>query len=107
MMKMNYMKKILEQMRTRPRMYLGDHKIGNLSAYITGYMYRLFQEEDTIPEFYPGFQEYIEIKYNVTTGQHWSKILDFYSDSEEEALKKFFQHLDEYTKMDEDGGKNS
>ena len=104
---MNFMKKILEQMRIRPGMYLGDCKLDNLSAFINGYMYRLFQEEDIIPEFYPGFQEYIAKKYSVTTGQHWSKILDFYSDSEEEALKKFFQHLDEYTEMDENGEKNS
>ena len=104
---MNYMKDVLYEMRNRPIVYLGKNEIEYLYAYINGYMYWLFQEEDTIPEFYPGFQEYIETKYNVTTGQHWSKILDFYSESEEEALKKFFQHLDEYTQIDENGKKNN
>lgn len=103
---MNYMKEILSEMKIRPRMFLGENKLEYLHAFINGYMYRKFQEEDIRPEFYPGFQEYIEKFYDVTAGQHWSKIIDFYSDTEEEALQKFFGHLDEYTKMDEDSQKN-
>ena len=53
---MNYMKDVLYEMRNRPIVYLGKNEIEYLYAYINGYMYRLFQEEDTIPEFYPGFQ---------------------------------------------------
>lgn len=104
---MNYMKIILNEMKIRPGMFLGERNLKNLYAFMNGYMYRIFQEEDIVPEFYPGFQEYIETKYNVTTGQHWSKILDFYSYSEEEALKKFFQYLDEYTQIDENREKNN
>lgn len=98
---MNFMRSILAEMRTRPGMWLGECTMENLYVFMNGYMYQRFQEQDIIPEFYLGFQEYIEKKYNVITRQHWSKILNFYSDSEEEALKKFFQHLDEYTKIDE------
>lgn len=98
---MNYMKEVLNEVKVRPGMYLNDRKLENLYAFINGYMYRKFQEQDTIPEFYPGFQKFITDKYNVTTGQHWTKIIDFYSDSEKEALDKFFLHLDEYSKIDE------
>ena len=37
----------------------------------------------------------------LSTGQHWSKIITFYSDSDEEALTKFFKHLDTYTEIEE------
>lgn len=75
---MNYMKELLAQVKIRPSMHLGDCKLENLCALMNGYMYRMFPEEETIPEFYPGFQSYIENKYNITTGQHWSKILLFF-----------------------------
>lgn len=100
---MNYMLGILDEMRIHPGMYLGERSLENLHAYMNGYMYRIFQEEDIVPEFYPGFQEYVAELYGVTTGQHWTRILDFYSSSEGEALAKFFQHLDEYTELDEGG----
>lgn len=102
---MNYMKEILSQLKIRPGMFLGNSNVDNLYAFINGYMYRIFQEDDTIPEFYPGFQKYIEEEYNVKTGLHWTKILDFYSDNEEEAMKKFFFHLDEFTKIEESNSK--
>ena len=71
---MNYMKEVLSEIRQRPGMYISDLKLQNLHAFMNGYMYRLFQGEDIVPEFYPGFQEYIENLYHVTTGQHWSKL---------------------------------
>ncbi|MCB6611097.1 hypothetical protein V3C10_14455 [[Clostridium] symbiosum] len=98
---MNYMKEKLDQLRIRPGMYIQDVTLQNLHAFMNGYMYRIFQDEDIVPEFYPGFQEYIEDVYHITTGQHWSKIITFYSDSDEEALTKFFEHLDTYTEIEE------
>ena len=99
---MNYMKEILSQIKIRPGMFLADCNLENLYAFMNGYMYRIFQEKDIVPEFYPGFQEYIEKKFDINTGQHWAKILDFYSDSEEEALKNFFLYLEEYTRIEEE-----
>lgn len=98
---MNHMKKILSEVKVRPGMYLSDCKLENLYVFMNGYMYQLFQEDDIVPEFYPGFQQYIEDVYNVTTGQHWSKIIDFFSNNEKEAFDKFFQYLEEYTEIDE------
>lgn len=95
------MKDILNKMKERPCMYIYECKLENLYAFMNGYMYRIFQEDDIVPEFYPGFQEYIESEYGVTTGQHWTKIVDFYSNTEKEALDKFFQHLEDYTEIDE------
>ena len=100
---MNYIKKHLEELRIRPTMYIHEVNLQNLQAFMNGYMYRIFQDEDIVPEFYPGFQEYIEGIYHVTTGQHWSKIITFYSDSDQEALIKFFEYLDAYTEIEENG----
>lgn len=97
---MNYMKQILNEMRERPGMYIYECNLENLYAFMNGYMYQIFQEEDIVPDFYPGFQKYIEETYKVTTGQHWAKIINFYADSEKEALDKFFLHLEEFTEID-------
>lgn len=97
---MNYMKEILSEMRKRPGMYISECNLDNLRVFMNGYMYQIFQEDDIVPEFYAGFQEYIEEIYHIKTGQHWTKILNFYSDSEKEAFDKFFLHLEEFTKMD-------
>lgn len=98
---MNYMKDILNSIKERPGMYIYECNLENLYAFINGYMCRIFQEDDLVPEFYPGFQEYIEGVYNVTTGQHWTKIIEFYTNNDNEALDKFYQHLEEYTAIDE------
>jgi hypothetical protein len=94
------MEKVLEHIKLRPRMHLIDPSLENLYILIRGYMYQLHQEEDIIPEFYPGFQEYIEKVYGVTTGQHWSKIIIFHSENKNESLERFFRHLEEYTEID-------
>lgn len=98
---MNYMKDILNEIKKRPGMYLNEYKLENLYAFMNGYMYRIFEEDDFIPEFYSGFQEYIEELYNVKTGQHWTKIINFFSNNEKEALDKFFQHLEKFTEVNE------
>ena len=95
------MKDVLSQLRLRPGMYLVDCKLENLHAFMNGYMYQIFQEDDIVPEFYPGFQEYIEERYHIKTGQHWTKILDFYSDNAKEAFDRFFLHLEKFTDIDE------
>lgn len=97
---MNYMEEILVDLKKRPGLYATDEKLEHLRAFINGYMYRKFQDTDDIPEFYPGFQKYVEEFYHVTTGQHWSKIIDFYSNSHHEAMNKFFQHLDAFTECE-------
>lgn len=97
---MNYMQGILKKIKERPAMYIYECNLESLYAFMNGYMYRIFQNDDIVPEFYPGYQEFIEDKYNVTTGQHWTKILDFFSENKKEALNKFFQHLEEYAEID-------
>lgn len=93
-------------MQKRPGMYLYECNLENLHAFMNGYMYQIFQEEDIVPEFYPGFQEYIEDIYHVQTGQHWTKIIDFFTNDGKEAVNQFFQYLEKYTEMDENNQKN-
>jgi hypothetical protein len=96
------MKEILSHIKLRPNMILNESTLENLNAFMNGYMYRIFQVDDVIPEFYPGFQKYIEEFYNDTTNQHWSKIISINSKSEKAAFDRFFMHLEEYTKIDAD-----
>jgi hypothetical protein len=93
------MKDILDQIKLRPKMIINERRLENLHAFMNGYMYCIFQEDDIITDFYPGFQEYIEQYYKVSTGQHWSEIINYYSNNEE-AFEKFFRHLEEYSEIE-------
>ncbi|EFS6816345.1 hypothetical protein HW135_002891, partial [Listeria monocytogenes] len=50
------------------------------------------------------FQKWVEKKYDVTTGQNWYRIINFYSEKEDDAIKVFYQLLDEF--LVETTGKN-
>lgn len=96
---MNYMKEILSHIELRPNMILNECTLENLYAFINGYMYCIFQADDIVPDFYPGFQEYIEKIYSIAADLHWSVIINLNSKSEKEAFDKFFRHLEEYTQI--------
>jgi hypothetical protein len=102
---MNYMKEILYQVKVRPGAFLNDVTLENLYAFMNGCMYQIFQKEDIVPEFYPGFQEYIEEIYNTNTKQHWTKMIDFYSENKKAVVEKFFEHLEKYTEIEESNRK--
>ena len=51
-------------------------------------------------------RDYIQNKYNIQTSQNWSRIIEFFSRTDEEAFDTFYRLLDEfleqnsnYTKM--------
>lgn len=94
---MNIIDEIISSVRKRPRFYLYSPYLERLNIFINGCMAYIneINGEDTF-EFYPGFQEFVAKKYEIKIPAHWSKIIIFVSDSEEEALYKFFELLDEY-----------
>ncbi len=86
---------LLDIIRKLPKLYLGKPSLECLGAFISGYI-SCMDVEDTNGhfDFYPGFHEFIEQKYNVKLAKSSIEIIDFFSSSEKEAFYKFFELLD-------------
>ncbi len=90
---------LLGSIKKRPGMYLGTASITRLDMLLRGYS--LARREVGTPATEPekefeGFQEWLQEKYGIKTGQSWSKIILFHSIDEPEALAKFFELYKEY-----------
>lgn len=88
---------ILQQIRKRPKMFLARCSLKYLNTFLNGYVKCM---NHTDPEcnykFYPGFQEFIQKRYNITTEKHWVDIIEFYNLDDEIAFEEFFKLLDEF-----------
>ena len=93
---------LVERIRERPIIYLGERKLERLQAFLNGYVMR---EQEINPDchndFLRGFQEYVSAYYRVETTQGWCRIIQFFSASEEEAFQTFFQRYDEFVGLQE------
>ncbi|WP_025744100.1 hypothetical protein [Aquimarina pacifica] len=90
---MSQIVKILNEIKSKPAMYIGRSSIFCLRAYLFG-CYRSLPKEDI--EFLNDFQSWIENKYKIDTSHSWADILHFYSTDEQDALKLFFNEFDEF-----------
>jgi len=92
---------LIEKIKSRPAMYIGDNKISSFRSYIDGYSSALkihgIKFESTFPPFWY-FHEWVMQKYNwreSTTG--WNNIIlkeNNYDD--EKSLTIFFELFDEF-----------
>ena len=88
---------LLLTVKKRPKLYFRKLSLKHLHVFINGCIACMNHLEcDKNHEFYPGFQEFIQRKYNVNFPKHWSSIIEFYCFDEEKAFYKFFDLLDEF-----------
>lgn len=59
-------------------------------------------EQNETNNFLQGFQEWIQIKYDITSSHHWSSIINFYASDEAEAFDLFYKHLEEFLSLDKE-----
>jgi hypothetical protein len=93
---------LLERIRKRPSMYLGQASITHLRACLSGY--NLARRELGISateqdQRFLEFQDWIRQKFRVTSEQSWDKIILFYSEDERSALEQFFQMWEEFCSL--------
>ena len=89
---MSEFKKLLEEIKEKPALYLGEKSITNLYIFLQGYGFArrqlnipLLAEEKVFRNFQPWLQE----RLNLQTSQSWSKmILSTYPN--EDAFARFF-----------------
>ena len=96
---MNDIVKRLFEIKEKPGAYIGRKSLTYLFFYILGYHDREYDIGKSVPRLLPGFQEFIQERYKITSCHDWASIILFYSSSEEEAFDRFFELLDEYWTM--------
>lgn len=90
---------LLEKIRARPAMWLGEKDLTRLELLLRGYQLREMEREPGYVQnnsFWYGFCRYVEDYYHVKSAQGWRRIIEFYSSSREDAFDTFFQRYDEY-----------
>lgn len=101
--KHEYLYHLLERIKQRPGMYIGQCSITRLNMLLVGYsqarmelgLPRTEQEKS-----FDHFQEWIQNKYNVTASQGWDSIILANSTDEKDAFYKFFQLFEQFTKQE-------
>ncbi len=90
---------LIEKIKKAPSMYLGQHSIICLQAFLSGYSIAKYtggQEITAQDRDFMEFPEWIRKKFNVQTSQSWANIILFYSEDERKALDKFFDLFAEF-----------
>lgn len=98
--KNEYLYNLLERIKQKPGMYLGNCSITRLNMLLVGYsqarmeleLPRTVQEQE-----FDQFQEWIQHKYNISDSKGWDSIILLNSTDEKEAFYKFFQLFDEFS----------
>lgn len=68
-----------------------------LHAFMSGYVVcKNYIDQEAHYDFYPGFYNYIQDKYNILLTLCDMDIIEFNCSSEEEAFEQYFILLDEY-----------
>ena len=91
---------IINNIKSKPGMYIGQPTIANLFMFLVGYKTARRElgikttEEEMI--FYKEFQPWLQKRFEIETVNSWAKIISFYTINEKEAFNSFFDLFDEF-----------
>jgi hypothetical protein len=90
---------ILDKIRERPAMYMGEHSLSAMYHFINGFYMAHNHETLEIPSF-DGFNDFVGEYYGKSTTAGWKNlILADHFGNEEEALRRFYEILDDFRAM--------
>lgn len=91
---------LLKKLHERPGVYIGKKSLERLTMFISGYLQCMHERDSNDPDFLPGFQKFVEVYYNLTDNpfvfRHWSEIISFFNETEEESFETFYKLLNDF-----------
>jgi len=101
----SYMLDLLNEMRRRPiAIYVGRTSLSKLSDFLHGYDYAVWRlgvsEKDSLLE---EFRDWIQHRFG-TTKKSWEELIRLDSTTEEGAVKRFWELLDEFLQQRQGAG---
>jgi hypothetical protein len=100
---MNGLFEILDKIKARPGMYLGNPSVENLFIFLVGYKTarRELGIEPTEAElrFYTEFQPWLQKQFDIKTENSWASLIQFYATNQQEAFDRFFELLELFQRL--------
>ena len=93
---------LLQKIRETPQLFIGKPSLERLASFIYGYACNENEIDNKINNLFFKFQGYIEKYYDIQSTQNWAKIIDFFCSTKEEAFYRFYEHLDEFLKENDE-----
>lgn len=96
---------LIDRIRPRPAMYLGENSVSLLRAFLGGYMAAAFECEASFVEENPPFREFhnwvaMKFGYFESTSGWANMLLAVENGDEAKALERFFVYLDDFKKRE-------
>ena len=94
-----YFYEMLQRIKQRPGMFLGQCSITRLRAFLDGYMGS--RSDLGLPPTqqeleFNQFQEWVQTRFKISSSHGWDSIILFYSADERDALNNFFELFDQF-----------
>ena len=89
-------KLLLEEIKEQPAIYIGKKSLDRLVAFLGGYSYCMYKQQNISTPILPGFQEYISEYFKIESAHNWSSIIVSNSRNDEEAFDMFYDLLEQF-----------
>ena len=89
-------KLLLKEIREQPAIYIGKKSLDRLAAFLAGYSYCMYKQQNISTPILPGFQEYISEHFKNESAYNWSSIIVLNSRNDEEAFDLFYDILEQF-----------
>jgi hypothetical protein len=89
-------RELFQVIRKSPAMYLAPPSATTLRAFLSGVQFALQGSDSDILHFQNDFGNWLRKRYNLNSSQHWTKIIEFYSSTEDDEMNLFWKLLDEF-----------
>ena len=97
---MDSLKELIIKITEFPELYIGKPSVELLYAFLGGFLYQNDSADDHCLD---GFNEFVLQKYRLRTDHNWANVIQFFSNTEQEAFDKFTQLFKEFS---QGGGQN-
>jgi hypothetical protein len=97
--------KQLELIKERPELYLGTKSLMRLDHFLAGFFHALSLVGDSTVNIgisspiFDGFQDWIEMKYDISSDHNWFHIISFYSSEDAYAFDEFYKLFYEFVDL--------
>ena len=95
---MEQLKDLIHKISSYPELYLGKKSLDRLHVFLDGYLYGNATANDHCLD---GFTEFVAQKYRISTDHNWSSIINFFSNTEQEAFDEFIRRFEVFSSIDD------
>ncbi len=94
---------ILQEIKSKPKLYIKQPSLDFLEAFIMGYSFCENQHNIIRDDCFKGFNEYIYKKYRIyIQNYNFFSIIRFFAITDEQAFYQFYEDFEEFSKLSQE-----